>query len=233
MADHQIQQQHALAALQEQQRLRHIAMVEEQERQQQALAILHQEKLREEERLRQQEQEHIDLDSEHRPLNAAVAQRIFQGWEQQHEADLEEDFNDLGPQNDIPSEDDLEYVDPAQHQLAEQLDPPLDDPLGPQNDMSSDDGLEYVDPAQQRPAEDLDPALPNNPPQPGYPAGNIPAEEPEPPLKLPIPPQLGPVQPIPRGRQPYLMAPHYLGPMTVICLLETIQKLACAAYKAK
>ncbi|KAG5329388.1 hypothetical protein C0989_009537 [Termitomyces sp. Mn162] len=57
MADHQIQQQHALAALQEQQRLRHIAMVEEQERQQQALAILHQARLREEERLRQQEQE--------------------------------------------------------------------------------------------------------------------------------------------------------------------------------
>ncbi|KAG5347434.1 hypothetical protein C0989_011882, partial [Termitomyces sp. Mn162] len=83
--------------------------------------------------------------------------------------------------------------------------------------MSSDDGLEYVDPAQQRPAEDLDPALPNDPPQPENPAENIPAEEPEPPLELPIPPQLGPVQPIPRGRQPYLMAPHYLGPMTVIC----------------
>ncbi|KAG5729644.1 hypothetical protein E4T56_gene15500 [Termitomyces sp. T112] len=83
-----------------------------------------------------------------------MAQRIFQGWEQQHEADLEEDFNDLGPQNDIPSEDDLEYVDPAQHQLAEQWDPPLDDPLGPQDDMSSDDGLEYVDPAQQN-IEDL------------------------------------------------------------------------------
>ncbi|KAG5347992.1 hypothetical protein C0989_011306 [Termitomyces sp. Mn162] len=141
-----------------------------------------------------------------------MAQRIFQGWEQQHEADLEEDFNDLGPQNDIPSEDDLEYVDPAQHQLAEQLDPPLDDPLGPQDDMSSDDGLEYVDPAQQRPAEDLDPALPN------HPAGlQNPAEQP--PLELPIPPQLGPIQPVPRGRQPYLIEypPHYLGPMTVIC----------------
>ncbi|KNZ72420.1 hypothetical protein J132_03386 [Termitomyces sp. J132] len=85
--------------------------------------------------------------------------------------------------------------------------------------MSSDDGLEYVDPAQQRPAEDLDPALPNDPPQPENPAENIPAEEPEPPLGLPIPPQLGPIQPVPRGRQPYLIEypPHYLGPMTVIC----------------
>ncbi|KNZ76083.1 hypothetical protein J132_00236 [Termitomyces sp. J132] len=85
--------------------------------------------------------------------------------------------------------------------------------------MSSDDGLEYVDPAQQRPAEDLDPALPNDPPQPENPAENIPAEEPEPPLGLPIPPQLGPIQPVPRGRQPYLVEypPHYLGPMTVIC----------------
>ncbi|KAG5722200.1 hypothetical protein E4T56_gene5328 [Termitomyces sp. T112] len=217
MADHQIQQQHALAALQEQQRLRHIAMVEEQERQQQALAILHQERLREEERLRQQEQEHIDLDPEHRPLNAAMAQRIFQGWEQQHEADLEEDFNDLGHQNDIPSEDDLKYVDPAEYQPAEQLDPPLDDSLGPQDDMSSDDGLEYVDPAQQRSAEDLDPVLPNDPPQLENLAENIPAEEPEPPFELPISPQLGPVQPILRGRPPYLMAPHYLGPITVIC----------------
>ncbi|KAG5718620.1 hypothetical protein E4T56_gene16567 [Termitomyces sp. T112] len=127
---------------------------------------------------------HIDLDPEHRPLNAAIAQRIFQGWEQQHEADLEEDFNDLGPQNDIPSEDDLEYVDPAEHQLAEQLDPPLDDPLSPQDDMSSDNGLEYVDPAQQRPAEDLDPALPNDPPQPENPAENIPAKEPGFPLNF-------------------------------------------------
>ncbi|KAG5328450.1 hypothetical protein C0989_010438, partial [Termitomyces sp. Mn162] len=143
-----------------------------------------------------------------------MAQRIFQGWEQQHEADLEEDFNDLGPQNDIPSEDDLEYVDPAQHQPAEQLDPTLDDPLGLQDDMSSDDGLEYVDPAQQRPAEDLDSAIPNEPPQPENPTENIPAEEPEPSLELPIPLWLGPVQPIPRGRQPYLMAPCYLGPMT-------------------
>ncbi|KAG5736109.1 hypothetical protein E4T56_gene6318 [Termitomyces sp. T112] len=48
MENHPNQQQHALAALQEQQRLRHIAMVEEQKRQQQALAILHQERLREE-----------------------------------------------------------------------------------------------------------------------------------------------------------------------------------------
>ncbi|KAG5346129.1 hypothetical protein C0989_001019, partial [Termitomyces sp. Mn162] len=72
----------------------------------------------------------------------------------QYEANLKEDFNDLGPQNDIPSEDDLEYVDPAQHQPAEQLDPPLNDPFNLQDDMSSDDGLEYVDPAQQRPAED-------------------------------------------------------------------------------
>ncbi|KAG5337031.1 hypothetical protein C0989_011119 [Termitomyces sp. Mn162] len=76
--------------------------------------------------------EHIDLNPEHRPLNAAMAQRIFQGWQQQHEADLEEDFNDLDPQNDIPSDDDLEYVDPARHQPAEQMDPPLDVPLGPQ-----------------------------------------------------------------------------------------------------
>ncbi|KAG5719878.1 hypothetical protein E4T56_gene15223 [Termitomyces sp. T112] len=159
MADHQIQQQHALAVLQEQQRLRHIAIVEEQERQQQALAILHQARLREEERLRQQEQEHIDLDPEHRPLNAAMAQRIFQGWQQQHEADLEEDFNDLGPQNDIPSEDDLEYVDPAGHQPAEQMDPPLDVPLAPQDDIPSDDDLEYVDPAEHQPAEQMDPLL--------------------------------------------------------------------------
>ncbi|KAG5721440.1 hypothetical protein E4T56_gene13169 [Termitomyces sp. T112] len=71
-----------------------------------------------------------------------MAQRIFQGWQQQHEADLEEDFNDLGPQNDIPSEDDLEYVDPTKHQPAEQMDPPLDVPLGPQDDIPSDDDLE-------------------------------------------------------------------------------------------
>ncbi|KAG5328734.1 hypothetical protein C0989_010285, partial [Termitomyces sp. Mn162] len=280
MADHQIQQQHALAALQEQQRLRHIAMVEEQERQQQALAILHQARLREEERLRQQEQEHIDLDPEHRPLNAAMAQRIFQGWQQQHEADLEEDFNDLGPQNDIPSEDDLEYVDPAGHQAPEQLDPPLDNPLGPQDDIPSDDDLEYVDPAGHQPAEQMDPPLdvplgpqddissdddleyvdpaehqpaeqmdppldvplgpqddiPSDddleyvdpvqqrhaedwdPAPPNHLAGlQNPAEQP--PLELPIPPQLGPIQPVPRGRQPYLIEypPHYLGPMTVIC----------------
>ncbi|KAG5323722.1 hypothetical protein C0989_011959, partial [Termitomyces sp. Mn162] len=175
-----------------------------------------------------------------------MAQRIFQGWEQQHEADLEEDFNDLGPQNDIPSEDDLkyidpvqqrpaeqldppldvplgpqddipsdddlEYVDPVQQRLAEQIDPPFDVPLGPQDDIPSDDDLDYVDPVQQRPAEDLDPALPN------HPAGlQNPAEQP--PLELPIPPQLGPIQPIPRGRQPYLIEypPHYLGSMTVIC----------------
>ncbi|KAH0580371.1 hypothetical protein H2248_001872 [Termitomyces sp. 'cryptogamus'] len=64
-----------------------------------------------------------------------MAPRIFQGWQKQHEADLEEDFNDLGPQNDIPSEDDLEYDDPAGHQALEQLDPPLDNPLGPQDDI--------------------------------------------------------------------------------------------------
>ncbi|KAG5319771.1 hypothetical protein C0989_000878, partial [Termitomyces sp. Mn162] len=95
---------------------------------------------------------------------------------------------------------------------AEQLDPPLDVPLGPQDDIPSDDDLDYVDPVQQRPAEDLDPAPPN------HPAGlQNPAEQP--PLELPIPPQLDPIQPVPRGRQPYLIEypPHYLGPMTVIC----------------
>ncbi|KAG5333727.1 hypothetical protein C0989_005025, partial [Termitomyces sp. Mn162] len=118
----------------------------------------------------------------------------------------------LGPQDDIPSDDELEYVDPDRHQPEEQMDPLLDDPLDPQDDIPSDDDLEYVDPVQQRPAEDLDPALPN------HPAGlQNPAEQP--PLELPIPPQLGPVQPIPKGRQPYLIEypPHYLGPMTVIC----------------
>ncbi|KAG5715838.1 hypothetical protein E4T56_gene17884 [Termitomyces sp. T112] len=169
----QRQQEQALAILQEQQRLRHIAMATEQERQQQeVLAVLQeQQRLRQDqerqqalailsqERLREEEEEHIDLNPEHRPLNAVMAQRIFQGWEQQHEADLEEDFNDLGPQNDIPSEDDLEYVDPVQQRPAEQLDPPLDVPLGPQDDIPSDDDLEYVDPVQQRPAEQLDPPL--------------------------------------------------------------------------
>ncbi|KAG5735443.1 hypothetical protein E4T56_gene12775 [Termitomyces sp. T112] len=107
----QRQQEQALAALQEQQRLRHIALAEEQKRQQEkALAVL-------------QEQQ----------------------------------------RDDMPSEDDLEYVDPVGHQLAEQLNPPLDDPLGPHDDMPSKDDLEYVDPVQQRPAEDLDPALPNHP----------------------------------------------------------------------
>ncbi|KAG5348541.1 hypothetical protein C0989_010036 [Termitomyces sp. Mn162] len=174
-----------------------------------------------------------------------MAQRIFQGWEQQHEADLEEDFNDLGPQNDIPSEDDLEYVDPAGHQPAEQLDPPLDVPLGLQDDIPSDDDLEYVDPAEHQPAEQLDPPLdvplglqddiPSDddleyvdpvqqtakdldPALLNYPAGlQNPVEQPS--LELPIPPQLGPFQPIPKGRQPYLIEypPHYLGPMTVIC----------------
>ncbi|KNZ74427.1 hypothetical protein J132_06939 [Termitomyces sp. J132] len=104
-------------------------------------------------------EEHIDLNPEHRPLNAVMAQRIFQGWEQQHEADLEEDFDDLGPQNDIPSEDDLKYVDSVQQRPAEQLDPPLDVPLGPQDDISSNDDLEYVDPVQQRPAQQIDPPL--------------------------------------------------------------------------
>ncbi|KNZ72343.1 hypothetical protein J132_03869 [Termitomyces sp. J132] len=151
------QQEEALAVLQEQQRLRQIAIAEEQERQQQALAILSQEREREEEE--QFMPEHIDLNPEHRPLNAAMAQRIFQGWQQQHEADLKEDFNDLDPQNDIPSEDDLEYVDPVQQRPAEQLDPPLDVPLGPQDDIPSDDDLEYVDPAGHQPAEQMDPPL--------------------------------------------------------------------------
>ncbi|KNZ78774.1 hypothetical protein J132_09912 [Termitomyces sp. J132] len=99
MANYQIRHEQALAVLEEQQRLRH-----EKDRQQ-ALAILNQER---QERARQEEElfraEHIDLNPEHRPLNAAMAQRIFQGWEQQHEADLEEDFNDLGPRVDIDTD---------------------------------------------------------------------------------------------------------------------------------
>ncbi|KAG5722768.1 hypothetical protein E4T56_gene7959 [Termitomyces sp. T112] len=141
-----------------------------------------------------------------------MVQRIFQGWEQQHEADLEEDSNDLGPQNNIPSEDDLEYVDPAEHQPVEQLDPPLDNSLGPQDDIPSDDNLEYIDSVQQRHAEDWDPAPPNH-------LAGLQNSAEQPPLELPIPPQLGSIQPILRGRQPYLIEypPHYLGPMTVIC----------------
>ncbi|KAH0587880.1 hypothetical protein H2248_006633 [Termitomyces sp. 'cryptogamus'] len=91
-------------------------------------------------------------------MRGPLTDRIFQGWEEQHVVDLEEDFNGLGVQNDIPS-DDLEYVDPAEHQPAEQLDPPLDDPLGPQDDIPSDNELEYVDPARHQPAEQLDPLL--------------------------------------------------------------------------
>ncbi|KAG5718052.1 hypothetical protein E4T56_gene14713 [Termitomyces sp. T112] len=123
--------------------------------------------------------------------------------------------NPLGPQDDIPSDDDLQYVNPARHQPAEQMNPPLDVPLGPQDDIPSEDDLEYVDPVQQRPAEDLDPAPPN------HPAGlQNPAEQP--PLELPIPPQLGLIQPIPKGRQPYLIdyPSHYLGPMTLTLPLK-------------
>ncbi|KAG5729732.1 hypothetical protein E4T56_gene1020 [Termitomyces sp. T112] len=86
----------------------------------------------------------------------------LESWEEEQVADLEEDFNGSGLQNDIPSDDGLEYVDPVQDQPAEQSDPTLDNPLGPQDDIPPEppnDDLEYVDPAGHQPAEQLDPLL--------------------------------------------------------------------------
>ncbi|KAH0580342.1 hypothetical protein H2248_001846, partial [Termitomyces sp. 'cryptogamus'] len=97
------------------------------------------------------------LNPEHRPLNAVMAQRIFKGWEEQHVADLEKDFNSLGLQNDISSNDEVEYIDPTEYQPAGQLDPPLVYPLGLQDDIPSDDDLKYVNPVARQPAEQLDP----------------------------------------------------------------------------
>ncbi|KAG6892914.1 hypothetical protein C0993_002522, partial [Termitomyces sp. T159_Od127] len=51
---------------------------------------------------------HVELNPEHMPLNQVRAQMILQNWEQQHAADLEEDFNGLGPQIEMPAQDNLE-----------------------------------------------------------------------------------------------------------------------------
>ncbi|KAG6867194.1 hypothetical protein C0993_005888, partial [Termitomyces sp. T159_Od127] len=53
-------------------------------------------------------QQHIELNPEHMPLNQVRAQMILQNWKQQHAADLEEDFNGLGPQIKMPAQDNLE-----------------------------------------------------------------------------------------------------------------------------
>ncbi|KAG6863892.1 hypothetical protein C0995_006691, partial [Termitomyces sp. Mi166 len=84
-------------------------------------------------------------------------------WEQQRQADLEEDFNGLNPQNDIPPEDELEYVDAP--------------PLG----QIMENALEYL----QQPADNGDDPRQEDPPD--DPAVHIPAEEVGPPFDPPIP----------------------------------------------
>ncbi|KAG6901387.1 hypothetical protein C0995_012571, partial [Termitomyces sp. Mi166 len=84
-------------------------------------------------------------------------------WEQQHQADLEEDFNGLNPQNDIPLEEELEYIDaPLLGQIVE-------------------NALEYL----EQPADNGDDPRQEDPPD--DPAVHIPAEEVEPPLEPPTP----------------------------------------------
>ncbi|KAG6899542.1 hypothetical protein C0995_005746 [Termitomyces sp. Mi166 len=140
-----VRQEQSLAILQEQQRLRHVAMAEEQERQQ---AVR---------------------------LGTAMS------------ADLEEDFNGLNPQNDIPPEEVLEYANAFLGQIVE-------------------NALEYL----KQPADYGDDPRWEDPPD--DPAVHIPAEEVEPPLYSPpeMVQQLDHDQPrmaLPRGRQPYLDEP--------------------------
>ncbi|KAG6867149.1 hypothetical protein C0993_006248 [Termitomyces sp. T159_Od127] len=105
MANLEARQQQELAALQEQQRIGQNAIAKEQARQKAAEEARQREGL---ERLRQQE--HAPLNPEHTPLNEARAQMIIQGWQEHHRADLEEDFNNLGPQIEMPAHDDLKNI---------------------------------------------------------------------------------------------------------------------------
>ncbi|KAG6882562.1 hypothetical protein C0995_014431, partial [Termitomyces sp. Mi166 len=102
--------------------------------------------------------EHEDLNPEDRPLDQARAQGILQGWEQQHQADLEEDFNGLNPQNDIPPEEELEYVDaPPLGQIVENALEYLQQPVDNGDDPRQDDPPD--DPAIHIPAEEVEPPL--------------------------------------------------------------------------
>ncbi|KAG6893660.1 hypothetical protein C0993_000562, partial [Termitomyces sp. T159_Od127] len=126
-------------------------MAEEQERQRAAEEARQREEL---ERLRQQE--HAQLNPEHIPLNEARAQGIIQGWQEQHRADLEEDFNGLGPQIEMPAHDDLENICAAFAQMMQNPLEQLEDPVNNEDDPGQQDLADY------------------------NPAGHIPEEEPEP-----------------------------------------------------
>ncbi|KAG6883936.1 hypothetical protein C0995_011220 [Termitomyces sp. Mi166 len=143
-----VRQEQSLAILQEQQRLRHVAMAEEQERQQ-ALAVLEeQQRLRNIVMVQTQERQQQALATLHQ--------------ERRQEFRLE-DFNGLNPQNDIPPEEELEYVDAP--------------PLG----QIVENALEYL----QQPADNGDDPRQEDPPDDL--AVHIPAEEVEPPLDPAIP----------------------------------------------
>ncbi|KAG6869454.1 hypothetical protein C0995_002953, partial [Termitomyces sp. Mi166 len=126
MAEHQERQQQALAVLQQQQR--------EQERaQEQALA--------EQERLRTEEQER-----QQQALATLHQERRQEFRLEQRRADLKEDFNDLNFQNDIPPEEELEYVDaPPLGQNVENALEYLQQPADNGDDPRQDDPLD--DPA--------------------------------------------------------------------------------------
>ncbi|KAG6887879.1 hypothetical protein C0995_012001 [Termitomyces sp. Mi166 len=85
---------------------------------------------------------------------------ILQGWEQQHQADLEEDFNGLNSQNDIPPEEELEYVDAAFDQIVENALEYLEQPADNGDDpRQQDPPAEPDDPAVHMPAEGVEPPL--------------------------------------------------------------------------
>ncbi|KAG6893543.1 hypothetical protein C0993_000880, partial [Termitomyces sp. T159_Od127] len=74
---------------------------------------------------------HIELNLEHMSLNQVRAQMILQNWKQQHAADLEEDFNGLGPQIEMPAQDNLKDNILAQNS-------------GWENNLPAQDGLEDI-----------------------------------------------------------------------------------------
>ncbi|KAG6874988.1 hypothetical protein C0993_011288, partial [Termitomyces sp. T159_Od127] len=163
---------------------------------------------------------HIELNPEHIPLNEARAQRIIQGWQEQHRADLEEDFNGLGPQIEMFAHDDLKNIHAAFAQMMQNPLEQLENPVSNEDNPGQQNLADY-DPAGHIPEEEPEPLL-----EPAVQldhAEHIPKQEPEP---LPEPA----VQPDPAGHVPEeesdpvqqplpLNEPllHYLGPMTVIC----------------
>ncbi|KAG6859540.1 hypothetical protein C0993_003815, partial [Termitomyces sp. T159_Od127] len=148
---------------------------------------------------------------EHIPLNEARAQGIIQGWQEQHRADLEEDFNGLGPQIEMPTHDDLENIHAAFAQMMQNPLEQLEDPMNNEDDPGQQDLADY-NPAGHIPEEEPEP-LPE-------PAEQLdPAGEPELLLEPAVQPDLAghepdPVQePLPLNEPPT----HYLGPMNVTC----------------